>query len=158
MTLAPHRPPLPFGDLDEVVEAIRLRGGRLSSARRVLLEALFAAEGPVSADYIAQGMGGRITRSDLSSVYRNLELLEELGVVRHVHLGHGPALYELERGRACGYLVCERCNRVDAVDAEELEGVRAEVRTRFGFQVRFSHFPIVGLCPACLAEADPPST
>src|SRR5436305_11049910 len=118
MTLAPHRPPLRFADLDEVADAIRTRGCRLSSARRVLLEALFAADGPVSAEYIAEGMEGRIMRSDLSSVYRNLELLEELGVVRHVHLGHGPGLYALERGANCEYLVCEVCDRVDTVDAQ----------------------------------------
>jgi Fur family ferric uptake transcriptional regulator len=151
VTLAPHRAPLVFEDLDGVVAAIRARGGRLTSARRVLLEGLFAADGLVSAEKLADGMDGRTVRSEVSSVYRNLELFEQLGVVRHVHLGHGPGLYALERGGGSEYLVCERCDRVEVLEPADLDPLRAEVRARFGYEVRFSHFPIVGLCPACAA-------
>ena len=67
--------------------ALRANGLRLSSARRLLLQALYAAERPLSADELA-GDG------DVASAYRNLEVLEGLGLVRHVHLGHGPGLYQ----------------------------------------------------------------
>lgn len=153
MTEAPRRPPLAFADLDGVMAAIRERGGRVSAARRVVLEALFAADGPVSAEYIADGLGGRVDRADVASVYRNLELLEELGVVRHVHLGHGPGLYTLERGGPREYLVCESCRRVDEVEAGRLDDVRGRIREQFGYDAGFSHFPIVGLCAACAAGA-----
>ena len=73
--------------------ALRARGLRVSAARRLLLAALFAADRPVSADELASGLSGRLPDSDLASIYRNLETLEELGVVRHVHIGHGPGLY-----------------------------------------------------------------
>ncbi len=151
MTQAPRRPPLAFDDLDGVLAAIRHRGGRVSTARRVVLEALFSADGPVSAEYIADGLGGHVMRSDVTSVYRNLELLEELGVVRHVHLGHGPGLYALEGAAEREYLVCERCNRVDTVRSEQLAPVRSAIRDRFGYEARFCHFPIVGLCARCAA-------
>lgn len=161
MTLAPRREPLVFHDLDEVAEEIRERGGRLSSARRVVLAALFEAAGPVSAEYIADGLGGRMIRSEVSSVYRNLERLEEIGVVRHVHVGHGPGLYTLEGDTEREYLVCERCNRVDTVEAKQLDRVRTQIRKRFGYEARFSHFPIVGLCSNCASEtasAEQPET
>jgi high-affinity nickel-transport protein len=154
MTQAPEREPLAFDDLDGVVAAIRERGGRVTAARRIVLEALFAADGPVSAEYIADGLGGRVVRSEVSSVYRNLELLEELGVVRHVHLGHGPGLYALEGRTQREYLVCERCHRVDAVDAGRLDRVREQIRADFGYEAAFGHFPIVGLCAACAAGAE----
>lgn len=154
MTQAPRRAPLAFEDFDGVVVAIRDRGGRVSSARRIVLEALFAADGPVSAEYIADGLGGQRIRSDVSSVYRNLELLEELGVVRHVHVGHGPGLYALEAQSSHEYLVCERCDRVDTVDAARLDRVRAQVREDFGYEAGFAHFPIVGLCAACASDAE----
>lgn len=150
MTLAPQRKPLAFGDVDDVAVAIREDGGRLSAACRIVLEALFSADGPVSAAYIAGGLDGRSIPSDLSSVYRNLERLEELGVVRHVHVGHGPGLYALESGTSNEYLVCERCDRVTSVDPSELDEIREGIRIRFGYEVRFSHFPIVGLCSACV--------
>jgi len=127
VTRAPRRATLAFGDVDGIAAAIREGGGRLSAARRVVLEALFAAEGPVSAEHIADGLGGRMVRSDVSSVYRNLEHLEELGVVCHVHLGHGPGLYALESDTPRAYLVCEQCDRVDGVEAGRLDAVRARL-------------------------------
>lgn len=157
MTLAPRRAPLSFGGLDDVAAAIRDAGGRLTSARRVVLAALFAADGPVSAEYLAAGLGGQMIGSDISSVYRNLERLEALGVVRHVHVGHGPGLYTLEDDTQHEYLVCERCDRVDSVDAARLDEVRAAIRESFGYQARFSHFPIVGLCARCAEDDEPHS-
>jgi Fur family ferric uptake transcriptional regulator len=158
MTVAPRRVPLVFGDLDEAFAELRARGSRLTSARRVLLEALFAADGLVSAEYIADGMDGRFTRSDVSSVYRNLERLEQVGIVCHVHLGHGAGLYALERGGHHEYLVCEGCDRVDSVPTQELDAVRTEIAARFGYDVRFSHFPLVGLCAGCARGAPPESS
>ena len=70
----------------------------------------------------------------------------------HVHLGHGPGLYALVRGRPEEYLVCDRCNRVTTVDPARLDAVRAELESTFGYEARFSHFPIHGLCPSCAGK------
>ncbi len=150
MTVAPHPPPVAFTNLEEAIATLRRAGWRISTARRVLLEALFAADGPVSAERLAAGLDGRLVSSELASVYRNLERLEELGMVRHVHLGHGPGLYALA-GDETEYLVCERCHEVTTVPAGELDAVRDHIRTRFGYEARFSHFPIPGLCGRCAA-------
>lgn len=156
MTRSPHNPPLRFSDSDDLASILRERGHRLSAARRLVLDALFKADGPVAAEYIAEGAGGRVAPSDVTSVYRNLTTLEELGVVRHVHIGHGPGLYGLVSRGEHEYLACERCDRVMSLDPSELDPVRALLRDRFGYEARFSHFPILGLCPDCAArERDP---
>jgi len=142
VTRAPNRPPLEYRDIDDVARALREAGGRFSAARRRVLEALFAADAPLAADAVAPGL-------DRASVYRALEYLEELGVVRHVHAGHGPGLYALIGGGEREYLACERCHRVTAVARESLDPVRDEIEARFGYRARFTHFPIVGLCPDC---------
>jgi Fur family ferric uptake transcriptional regulator len=147
MTRTHHSPPLTFATLDDVVEAVRREGGRLSIPRRLVLEALFGAAAPVSAETIAGQLG-----LELTSVYRNLEHFEALGVVRHVHLGHGPGLYALRGGGAREYLVCESCDAVTAVEPAELDAVRDAIRERFGFEAGFGHFPILGLCAACRAK------
>jgi Fur family ferric uptake transcriptional regulator len=148
MTLSSHSEPLPVDDLDDAVDALRASGLRVSAARRLMLEALFAAGGPVSADAIAGGLDGRVPRLDLASVYRGLEALEQIGLVRHVHLGHGRGLYALAtRGRE--YLVCESCGDVQAVRPGELESTREAIRAAFGFRASFRHFPLVGLCASC---------
>ena len=147
MTHAPNRPPLDYRDIDDVARALREAGGRFSAARRRVLEALFAAEAPLPADAVAPGL-------DRASVYRALEYLEELGVVRHVHLGHSPGLYALTGGAEREYLTCERCHRITALEAERLDEVRALIEAEFGYRARFSHFPIVGLCADCAAATD----
>ena len=97
-------------DVEEAVAAVRARGLRLSTPRRIVIEALFASPDPVSAEGIAGGLGGRLPKSDLTSVYRNLEVLEQLGLVRHVHFGHAPGLYALASRDEQEYVVCERCS------------------------------------------------
>ena len=128
---------------------MRRYGLRLSAARRVVLAALFAADGPLSAEQIASGVGGRVPRSDVASVYRNLETLERLGIVRHVHLGHSPALYAVAVQGEREYLTCERCGEFLTVTPERLDDVRRLIRSRFGYRASFAHFPIVGLCGNC---------
>jgi len=144
MTASPDAPPLAFADLADAVRALREAGLRLSTPRRLVLQALFAAEGPVSAAYLARELS-----IEESSVYRNLEALEQHGLVRHIHLGHSPSLYVRVRSEDVEYLYCERCAKVSAVTPDRLDAVRARIRRELGYAVRFTHFAIVGVCEAC---------
>jgi Fur family transcriptional regulator, ferric uptake regulator len=147
MTSAPEVEPVAFGDLRGAVNALRERGLRLSTSRRLVLEALFQANGPLSAEQLAEQRG-----LDLASVYRNLETLERFGLARHVHFGHGPGLYVLV-GREREYLFCERCRTARAVEPAELDAVRAQIKRKFGHEARFTHFAIVGTCAQCAVES-----
>jgi Fur family transcriptional regulator, ferric uptake regulator len=148
----PHTgPPLAAPDMRSAVELLRSRGLRVSAARRLLLEALFVADGPISADRIADGLAGRLPRSDLASVYRNLETLESVGLVRHFHLGHSAGLYGLAGGDRPEYLVCASCDAVRTVPPEAMRRVRSLIEHEFGYAASFFHFPIVGLCAECAA-------
>ena len=144
MTVAPDVPRLVVSDPEDAIRALRDSGLRISTPRRLVIEALFEANGPVSAPALAQ----RLSLEE-SSVYRNLEVLERHGLTRHVHLGHGPGLYALV-GRDDGdFLYCERCGRVTVLRSDELAPVRTEIRERFGHTPRFTHFAIVGTCADC---------
>ena len=136
-------------NIDDAIEELRSRGLRVSAARRLVLEMLFAAAEPLSAERIAGGLEGRVPRSDPASVYRNLETLEEVGIVRHFHMGHGPGLYALASTADHEFLTCESCGELRAVEPAEMDRVRDAIRRAFGFEARFQHFPIVGLCPKC---------
>jgi len=148
MTIATHTPGLAFDGIDDAVEALRVRGLRLSMTRQLVLEALFAAPGPVSAESIAARLALVPT-----SVYRNLETLERHGLVRHVHLGHGPGLYALVGHGEQEYIYCPGCRTARTVRPELLDPVRNHIRRRFGYEVRFTHFALVGRCARC-APAD----
>ncbi len=147
MTVTSQAPRLAFTTIEEAIAAVRQGGKRLSTARRLVLEALFAADGPVSAAQLSHAL-----TIDESSVYRNFELLERHGLVRHVHLGHGPGLYVLVGPHDVEYLYCERCANVTSVSPEQLDPVRQQIKDRFGHQARFTHFAIVGVCDACAAH------
>jgi Fur family ferric uptake transcriptional regulator len=151
MTVAPDVKRLVFGNVCEAVSALHERGLRLSTARRLVLEALFAADGPVSAEQLARAL-----ELELTSVYRNLETLERHGLVRHVHLGHGPGLYALVGDGEQEFLYCERCHRARAVDPSELDPVRSLIEKGHGYRACFTHFALVGTCPECLARQDNP--
>jgi Fur family transcriptional regulator, ferric uptake regulator len=138
---------LQFESADAVLRALRSAGLRISTARRVIVDFLFEASSPVSAQQIAIGLDR--TPLDLASVYRNLEKLEEIGVVRHLHAGHGPGRYALNRSGVPEYLTCDRCGAIEEVDRRELDPLREAVQERFGYEVGFTHFPMVGLCPRC---------
>jgi Fur family transcriptional regulator, ferric uptake regulator len=138
---------LQFESADAVLSALRSAGLRISTARRMIVDFLFEASGPMSAQQIAIGMDR--TPLDLASVYRNMEKLEEVGVVRHLHAGHGPGRYALNRGGVPEYLTCDRCGALEEIDRRELDPVREAVQERFGYEVGFTHFPMVGLCPRC---------
>jgi Fur family transcriptional regulator, ferric uptake regulator len=141
-------PPVPSSDAASAVQALRDRGLRITAARRLVIEGLYAAGRPVTAEELASGMYGRFPRTDLASVYRNLETLEDAGIVHHMHLGHGPGLYA-PAADAAEYVACERCGRSQAVPAEALDGLRAAVRAAVGYAASFAHFPVMGLCPTC---------
>ncbi|MGH2858057.1 MAG: Fur family transcriptional regulator [Solirubrobacteraceae bacterium] len=149
MTAAPNAPPQVFADLDDAIRSLRAAGLRMSTPRRLVLGALFTAQEPTSAAQLARALS-----LDESSVYRNLELLEQRGVVRHLHLGHSPGLYVLVGERTREYLCCERCARVTAVEPERLDGIRAQIESEFGYRARFTHFAIVGSCRECAAGVD----
>jgi Fur family transcriptional regulator, ferric uptake regulator len=153
VTEAPDREALSFEAVDEVFDELRRSGHRVTAPARVVIEALFRADGPISAEQIARGQGEHGVRLEKTSVYRNLERLQQLGVVSHVHIGHGPGLYVLSPGTDREYLVCDRCGRVTTVEPAALDAVREQVREAFGYHARFSHFPVHGLCGSCADDA-----
>jgi len=145
MTVAHHAPALRAPSLIAALGALRARGMRVSLARRHVLEALYAADGPVTAEALATSIPG----ADLASVHRNLAVLEEVGLVRHVHLGHGAGRYALAGDRSSEFITCEGCGSYEAVAPHRLDAARTLIERELGFLARFTHFPIVGLCATC---------
>ncbi len=154
MTVRTAGRPHAAASLHAALNTLRAHGLRVSSARRIVLTALLSADRPVSAEEIAGGLDGLLPPSDLASVYRNLETLEAIGLVQHVHLGHGPGRYALSGRSAGGWATCEACGRAMKIESAALEQIRAAVRQATGFDARFSHFPVVGLCPECITDPE----
>ena len=133
-----------------LLEELRAKGVRITSARRAVLAALTASDGHVTAEDIAATVQTTSPEVHLSTVYRTLESLEELGVVDHVHLGHGRAVYHLAENRH-HHLVCESCNEVVHLPRDVYDELALEIEERYGFALRQHHFALIGICEACRA-------
>jgi Fur family transcriptional regulator, ferric uptake regulator len=134
---------------DEVLALVRARGGRATSSRRILLEVLFdAGHHHLSAEELAEAIQVRAPDVHISTIYRNLEDLERLGVVVHTHLGHGAATYQLA-SLAHAHFICEECGAMIEAPDELFEGLERTARSRFGFVIDPHHFAMLGRCANC---------
>lgn len=136
------------GRLEHILELVRRQGGRVTAARRALVTALVEADAHVTADDLAGVVQGRHPEVHRSTIYRTLEALERLGVVDHVHLGHGRAVYHLA-DRPHQHLVCERCGAVVEVPDQLFSSLAAEIEERYRFRIRPKHFAVLGRCDGC---------
>lgn len=136
-----------------LLDHLRDGGGRVTTIRRLVLTALLQTESrhPTAVDLLEIV---RKTAPDVhaSTVYRNLEELERLGVVIHTHLGHGASIYHLATA-AHGHLVCEACGRTVEAPRELFDELASGAKRRLGFVLRPYHFAVFGLCADCAAEA-----
>ncbi len=143
-----------FSSVDSVLEALRARGGRVTSSRRILLQVLFDADGHMSAEALAEAVQERAPDVHLSTIYRNLEDLEELGVISHSHLGHGPSSYLLA-SHAHAHFICARCGTTIEAPDELFRGLARTARSTLGFTIDPHHFAILGTCARCGADPSP---
>lgn len=134
--------------VEGVLALLREQGGRVTSARRLLLEAIFAAGAHQTAEQLATAVQDRSPDVHMSTIYRNLDDLERLGVVTHAHLGHGPAMYHLAAA-AHGHFVCESCGTMIEAPDELFATLARKVRSRFGFDIDPHHFALLGRCERC---------
>ncbi len=138
-------------DPQDLIDALRSRGLRVTGARRAICQVLATAhEDHLSAaDLLDRAQQASGIRIDQSTVYRTLDVLEDLGHLHHVHLGHGPGVYHLSEEADHQHLVCERCGRSVAIPLSEVAPVLETVTARYGFAVDGVHFALGGICSEC---------
>jgi Fur family ferric uptake transcriptional regulator len=132
---------------------LRTRGYRLTPQRQLVLEAVDALDHATPDDILTEV---RRTASgvNISTVYRTLELLEELGLVSHAHLGHGAPTYHLADRHHHMHLVCRDCGSVTETDTAVAAPLVERLREEHGFDTDMKHFAIFGRCAGCTARRD----
>src|SRR5436305_15234304 len=133
-----------------ILDRLRADGGRVTTARRALIAALVDAAGHVTADDLATSVQAAYPDVHRSTIYRTLDALERMGVVDHVHLGHGRAVYHLA-DEPHHHLVCDACGYVIEVPEAFFDELGGALRTAYGFTIRPRHFAVLGRCDACAA-------
>jgi Fur family ferric uptake transcriptional regulator len=129
---------------EELLDQLRAKGARITTARRLVVSTLLGATGHITAEELAATIRQQHPEVHLSTVYRTLDSLEKLGIVEHTHVGHGPSVYHA--GVTHQHLVCEECGAVTDVPTHLLEDVQTTLRQQFGFELHIGHFALLGRC------------
>jgi Fur family ferric uptake transcriptional regulator len=133
----------------ELKNALKQRGLRMTPQRQLVLDAVASTRGHLSAEQVYQHVVRSFPDVNISTVYRTLEVLEDLGVVRHTHFHDGVAQYERTDQAPHHHMQCTRCGSEFELDLEVLQPLADDLRRRYGFEADLAHSAIVGLCRAC---------
>lgn len=130
---------------------LRARGYRLTPQRQLVLESV-GALGHATPEEIVTSVRQTASGVNISTVYRTLELLEELGLVQHTHLGHGAPTYSVATDDDHVHLVCRDCGAVDEAPPQLLSDVVSRLAAERGFTVDVGHFAVFGRCRSCAGD------
>lgn len=129
-------------------EALRAQGYRITPQRQLVLDAVATLQHGTP-DEICAEVQRTASGVNLSTVYRALELLEQLGMVTHTHLGHGAPTYHASTAEAHLHLVCRGCGEVTETDVSIADALVAQLAAEHGFDTDVAHFAIYGRCKGC---------
>jgi len=132
----------------ELQETLRAKGYRLTPQRALVLEAVTTLE-HATPEEAHSWVRERSSGVSISTVYRTLELLEELGLVKHAHLSHGAPTYHTGTAPEHVHLVCRDCGEVQEVEPAEVAPMVDRLRERQGFVADVGHLTVFGTCKEC---------
>lgn len=140
----------------QFLDFIHDRGLRVTPERLTLFDEIYTQHGHIDADELLAAMKDRGLKISRATVYRNLELLVECGLVRKSRLGHDRHLYEhVHSGQRHDHLVCSECGRVVEFVSPGIEALQKEICRAHGF-VPFSYsLQILALCEECYGRQSP---
>lgn len=137
-------------DEDGWQETLRSGGYRITPARRLVLDAVRHLE-HATPETILEQVRRVAPEVNLSTVYRTLDVLEDVGLVTHAHIGHGSPAYHSVDEHPHLHLACGSCGAVRAVDAEVAADLVATLRELTGFRADVTHASLHGTCADCAA-------
>jgi Fur family ferric uptake transcriptional regulator len=132
-------------------EQLRSRGLRLTPQRQLVLQAVTHLRHGTPEEILAE-VRRTADGVNISTVYRTLEVLEDVGLVRHAHLGHGAPTYHSADEAGHLHLVCRECGTVTEVEASEADAFAGRMREAHGFETDVEHFAVYGRCAACASS------
>lgn len=133
-------------DWDEV---LRAHGYRITPQRQLVLEAVNTL-GHATPEELCAEVQKTAAAVNLSTIYRTLEVLDQVGLVTHAHIGHGAPTYHSVDDEAHIHLVCDTCQSVTSIDADVAEVFVQILRDKAGFETDVAHVSVHGQCEKCL--------
>lgn len=138
----------------EFENILRSRGYRLTNQRRCIVREL-EGERHVSAEELYGRVKVRHPEVGLSTVYRTLDLLTELGIARKEDFGEGYSRYELATEKVHHHARCRGCGAVIEFNEELMEYLALQVERETGFVTEWHEITLHGHCSSCADAACP---
>jgi Fur family ferric uptake transcriptional regulator len=142
-----------MAETDSWQEKLRAGGYRLTPQRELVLTAVETL-GHATPEEVYGEVRRHSSAINQSTVYRTLELLDELGLIRHAHIEERTPTYHSVAGHEHFHLVCHHCRQVTSLGSGRIARFRTELAEEFGFAVDVGHLTIFGTCAECAAAAD----
>lgn len=127
---------------------LRAAGFRITPQRQLVLEAVTTLRHSTPEDILLE-VQQTASGVNLSTVYRTLEVLEQVGLVTHAHIDHGSPTYHVVEAAPHIHLVCSRCQAVESSESDDFEKFSSKLESHKGFVVNISHVALHGLCKNC---------
>ncbi|MDO9395196.1 MAG: Fur family transcriptional regulator [Herbiconiux sp.] len=127
---------------------LRAKGYRLTPQRELILGAIEEL-GHATPDEVLVHVQAQVSSVNASPVYRTLEVLEDLGLVRHAHLSDRAPTYHSVTGHEHFHLKCRGCGKVTSVDVGVARALTERLETELGFVADVGHLTVFGLCQEC---------
>ncbi|MEU5691348.1 Fur family transcriptional regulator [Actinosynnema sp. NPDC020468] len=139
------------GEPKALRKTLHERGMRMTPQRQMVLDAVRSL-GHATPEQVCRHVQVGAPTVNITTIYRTLDLLDQLGLVRHTHLGHGAPSYSVQEHEHV-HLVCHRCGRVDEVPCALLGPLGGTLDAEYGFELDASHLALSGTCRDCLKES-----
>jgi len=143
-----------MGDPRPFVAALDNAGYRITTPRRAIAELIADRSGHFTAADLVADIRARRLGVGRATVFRALDLFEELSVVERLDLPSGDHAYVPCEPLHHHHVICSSCGRTEDVDDAGLQAVTAEIGRRTGFQIDTHRLELFGLCPACAPATD----
>jgi Fur family ferric uptake transcriptional regulator len=131
----------------------RARGLRWTPQRRLLVSVLAATDGHVTGAELVERCRARDGSVIPSTVYRTLDVFEDMGLIRHAHGADGREEYHVLPANEHGHVHCAGCGRSWELSPQDLRGLTDRLRRSRGFDVDLSHVSVSGRCRDCTGVA-----
>ena len=142
---------------DDWERRLREHGFRITPQRQLVLEAVEGLRHGTPEEILVE-VQRTASGVNLSTIYRTLEVLEDVGLVTHAHIGHGAPTYHAVDEHVHIHLVCDRCRKVLSIPASVAEGFVRSLEKDYGFHTDISHVSVHGRCDDCVGLAPLPGS
>ena len=134
----------------DFVNELRKRGNRITNAREVVCKILeTSGHKHFTVDELHKLSLKKDKNIDLATVYRTLELLENINLIEHSHQVHGSGLYFVKDVYSNIHIVCEACGKISDLDQQTSEKINKLIVNESNFQELTNHFVYSGFCKNC---------